>query len=96
MKRVLVLLCVLCLGSASIGVFAQKLVRADGARYEGQVVDGKAQGQGVETLSDGTVLKGRFANDVFVEGTMKSGGWVVLFSNCHSTVAADSAKAGKD
>jgi hypothetical protein len=67
---------------------ADVLKRADGGRYVGQVVDGKAEGQGVETRPDGTLLKGRFVKDVFVEGTMRSDGWVVPFSSCHSIGAA--------
>jgi hypothetical protein len=63
---------------------ATEIVRADGSRYVGQVVDGKADGQGVDTKPDGTVFKGRFSKDSFVEGTMRQGGWVVPFSNCHS------------
>ncbi|MGF6758865.1 hypothetical protein [Paraburkholderia sp. GAS42] len=64
--------------------FAEELLRADGGHYKGQVSEGKAEGQGVETRPDGTILKGRFVRDVFVEGTMRTGGWVVPFSNCHS------------
>ncbi|MDR5762069.1 hypothetical protein [Caballeronia sp. LZ035] len=70
---------------------ADTLTRADGGRYVGQVVNGKAEGQGVETRPDGTIFKGRFAQDAFVEGTMRSGGWVVPFSACHSTAASASA-----
>jgi len=44
---------------------------------------------GVETRPDGTILKGRFVEDVFAEGTMRSGGWVVPYSNCHSTLPAN-------
>jgi hypothetical protein len=63
---------------------ADELVRADGGRYKGQVLEGKAEGQGVETRPDGTILRGRFVKDVFVEGTMRTGGWVVPFSICHT------------
>ncbi|MDR5818769.1 hypothetical protein QCE62_34655 [Caballeronia sp. LZ033] len=61
-----------------------EILRTDGMRYIGQVVDGKAEGQGTETRPDGTIFKGRFSKDAFVEGTMRQGGWVVPFSNCHS------------
>lgn len=79
----------LCLAMACMAgqAAADTLTRADGGRYVGQVVNGKADGQGVETRPDGTILKGRFAQDAFVEGTMRSGGWVVPFSACHSTNA---------
>ncbi|MDR5817594.1 MULTISPECIES: hypothetical protein [unclassified Caballeronia] len=79
----------LCLAMACMArhAAADTLTRADGGRYVGQVVNGKADGQGVETRPDGTILKGRFAQDAFVEGTMRSGGWVVPFSACHSTPA---------
>jgi len=74
---------------------AEELRRADGGRYIGQVVEGKAEGQGVETRPDGTVYKGRFVKDAFVEGTMGTGGWVVPFSNCHSIDASKPSIPGK-
>jgi hypothetical protein len=75
---------------------ADVLTRADGGRYVGQVVGGKAEGEGTETRPDGTVFKGRFAQDVFVQGTMRSGGWVVPFSNCHSVNGAAPSQAARN
>ncbi|BAN26438.1 MORN repeat-containing protein [Caballeronia insecticola] len=84
-----------CLAWSWASARAENLVRADGGRYQGQVVDGKAEGQGTETRPDGTILKGRFVKDAFVEGTMRTGGWVVPFSNCHSPPLADTAAPAK-
>jgi hypothetical protein len=95
MRLAVVTMAISCLGWTCASARAEGLIRADGGRYQGQVVDGKADGQGTETRPDGTILKGRFVKDVFVEGTMRTGGWVVPFSNCHGTPSTNSPDATK-
>ncbi|WP_125469783.1 MORN repeat-containing protein [Caballeronia telluris] len=84
-----------CVGWTFAAPRAESLNRADGGRYQGQVVEGKADGQGMETRPDGTILKGRFIKDAFVEGTMRTGRWVVPFSNCHSAPSASAPETKK-
>jgi len=46
------------------GVQDRVLEWPDGTRYEGGVLNGKKEGQGVITWSDGTRLEGNFSNDM--------------------------------